>query len=142
MVAKGHLCAVKDNRIVVGKEVLADGNVAAVIAPERCKDRKTLAGCTEQTAHQLALPRLIRRRRLVVGKAQLLRREPLLRKFIDACIVEQTLQNFLFLCHVAAPPLLGYLLIILRGERHYNYSALGYGMCVGCQKKAAQCRTT
>ena len=31
--------------------------------------------------------------------------------------------------------MLGYLFIIPRNERHYNYSALGYGMCVGCQKE-------
>ena len=31
--------------------------------------------------------------------------------------------------------MLDYLLIILRDERHYNHSALGYGMCVGCQKE-------
>lgn len=49
VVSKGHLRAVKDNRIVVGKEIFADGNIAAVIAPERCKDRKTLAGRAEQT---------------------------------------------------------------------------------------------
>ena len=104
VVSKGHLRAVKDNRIVVGKEIFADGNIAAVIAPERCKDRKTLAGRAEQTAHQLVLPRLIGRRCLVVGKAQLLRREPLLRKLFAACIVEQTLQHFFFLCHVATPP--------------------------------------
>ena len=47
VVAKGHLCTVKDNRIVVGKEVFTDGNIAAVIAPERCKDRKTLANRAE-----------------------------------------------------------------------------------------------
>lgn len=96
VVAKGHLCTVKDNRIVVGKEVLADGNVAAVVAPERCKDRKTLASRTEQTAHQLALLRLIGRRCLVVGKTQLLRRDSLPRQLFAACIVEQTCSIFSF----------------------------------------------
>ena len=47
VVAKGHLCTVKDNRIVVGKEVFTDGNIAAVIASELCKDRKTLANRAE-----------------------------------------------------------------------------------------------
>ena len=69
---------------MVGKEVFTDGNIAAVIAPERCKDRKTLADRAEQTAQQLALPRLIGRRRLIVGKAQLLRRKPFLREFVAA----------------------------------------------------------
>ena len=117
------------------KIVAAHESVAAVIAPERCKDRKTPAGRAEQTAHQLALPCLIGRRRPVVGKAQLLRREPFLRKLFAACIVEQIRAAFFFLCHVTSHPLLDYLLIILRDERHYNYSALGYGMCVGCQKE-------
>ena len=78
------------------KIVAAHESVAAVIAPERCKDRKTPAGRAEQTAHQLALPCLIGRWRPVVGKAQLLRREPFLRKLFSACIVEQTAQHFSF----------------------------------------------
>ena len=78
------------------KIVAAHESVAAVIAPARCKDRKTPADRAEQTAHQFALPRLIGRRRPVVGKAQFLRREPFLRKLFAACIVEQTAQHFSF----------------------------------------------
>ena len=78
------------------KIVAAHESVAAVIAPERCKDRKTPAGRAEQTAHQLALPRLIGRRCLVVGKTQLLRRDSLPRQLFAACIVEQTCSIFSF----------------------------------------------
>ena len=96
MLAERHRGAVENDEIVVGVKVLPEPDVVAVIAPERCKDRKTPAGRAEQTAHQLALPCLIGRWRPVVGKAQLLRREPFLRKLFAACIVEQTAQHFSF----------------------------------------------
>ena len=101
IVAELHPGAVEYHQIVIGKKVIADLDIIAVVAVERRNDRAILADLAAELFEQLALFfRFLRAQHIIVAAKILRVKAFLFQLLVTVRKVKHTLEHFLFFCHI------------------------------------------
>lgn len=102
VVAEGDGRAVENDGVVIGKEVVSDADIVAVIAPKRRHDEERFSRFGLQKPHDdIALAFDVGGRQLIESKAEIFGGEPISDEFAAIGIVQFAAEHFLFFgfCH-------------------------------------------